>query len=114
MLPATIATQTVHRLRGVETTDEYGDTVLDWSEPDDLKIRHCSIQPRQASENTDDGRREEALNVWQLWAPHDADIRHTDRIVFDGSEYAVTGAVQKFDQLNLAHTTCPLRLVEEL
>jgi hypothetical protein len=53
------------------------------------------------------------LTRWQLWAPVNADITHTDRIQSDGVTYIVDGSVQMWTQLGLAHRTCLLRQLEE-
>ena len=111
MLPASLATQTVTRLRAVESTDEYGNPVTDWTTPDELPISGCSVQPQPAAEFTD--TREEALSRWQLWAPSGSDIAHTDRIQHKDRVYLIDGDVQDWDQLSLDHVTCLLRLLTE-
>jgi hypothetical protein len=108
---SSIADQSVIRLRGVAGQDDYGNDILDWSAPDELTISGCSVQPAPAAEYTD--TREEVLTRWQLWAPVNADITHTDRIQSDGVTYIVDGSVQMWTQLGLAHRTCLLRQLEE-
>jgi hypothetical protein len=111
MLPGSIANQSVVRLRGGTGQDEYGNDIIDWANPGQAIIGGCSLQPAPTAEYTD--TREEVLTRWQLWAPVEADILHTDRILSDGVTYIVDGSVQVWSQLGLAHRTCLLRQLEE-
>lgn len=111
MLPATIANETVTRLRGVSSTDAYNDSETDWSDPASLSISGCSVQPVQGDENL--LGRESVVSRWTLFAPPDADIRSSDRIRHNGVDYDIDGSVQDWPDIGgLAHRQALLRRVE--
>lgn len=80
----------VVRLRGVEVTDRYGATVLDWTSPSELVIDGCALAPRMGGENHDAGRQGVIIG-WTLLAPTGSDIGPKDRIQARGFVHEVDG-----------------------
>ena len=81
--------QTIIRLRpGTKT--ERGSTVYDWSNPDELTIPECSVQPASTS-LTQDGRVQGIQDGLTVYAPVDADVKAGDRIRFGDAVYAING-----------------------
>ncbi|MBR2189314.1 MAG: hypothetical protein IJ860_07915 [Eubacterium sp.] len=81
--------QTITRLRPAEKT-ERGSKVYDWSNPGELDIPGCSVQPSSTS-LSQDGRVLGVQDGLTVYAPVDADVRAGDRIRFNGSVYAING-----------------------
>jgi len=81
--------QTITRLRPTEKT-ERGSTVFDWSNPDELDIPECSVQPSSTS-LSQDGRVLGVTDGLTVYAPEDADVRAGDRIRYNGNVYAING-----------------------
>lgn len=82
-------TQTITRLRPTETTSR-GSTIYDWTDPDELEIPNCSVQPASTS-LTQDGRVQGISDGLTVFADADADIVAGDRIVFNGETYTING-----------------------
>ena len=81
--------QTIIRMRpGTKT--ERGSTIYDWSNPDELTIPECSVQPTSTS-LSQDGRVQGVQDGLVVYAPVDADVRAGDRIRFGDSVYAING-----------------------
>jgi hypothetical protein len=91
ILPLSFATQTITRLRGTEDTDGLGNTVLDWTAPDELDLTGCSVQPVAAPETVDGRSRDAVGRRWLVIAPPGADIGALDRARFSGRVYDVDG-----------------------
>lgn len=91
MLPS-FCRDTVTRLRA-QITFSRGSEVYDWSDPDELEITGCSMQPASTSISTD-GRVLAILDEYTLFAPADADIKPEDHIEFNGKEYEIAGDVR--------------------
>jgi hypothetical protein len=109
---ASFARQSVTRLRGTETTDRYGDPIVDWTAPDRRTIEPVTMTPIPGTETFDAaGRR--LVTRWELHANSDADIRDRDRIEHNGTEYDIDGAVQLFPSPtgNLDHLEIMLKRV---
>lgn len=92
---ASFANQTVTRLRAATSVDSYKNIVRHWDDVDSADVKPCTVQPVSGSVtfDTEGGR---MLARWSLHAPADADIEDYDRIVYDGDEYDIDGAVQRF------------------
>lgn len=102
-LPLVFATQTITRQRGTADTDDYGNQVIDWTDPTELDIAGCSVQPVPAPE-TVDGRARDAIGArWLVIAPAGADITALDRAVYKGTVYDVDGRPLAFETGILDH-----------
>lgn len=88
MLP-TWCTQTVTRLRP-GTAVSRGSEVFDWSDPDELAISGCSVQPASTG-LSQDGRVLGISEGLTVYLPPGADIRAGDRVVIDGRTYVING-----------------------
>ena len=82
-------TQSITRLRP-GTRIERGSTVYDWSNPDELEIPNCSVQPASTS-LSQDGRVLGVNDGLTVYAPVDADVKAGDRIRFGESVYTING-----------------------
>lgn len=89
MLPS-FCREEVTRLRAVEV-DKRGTKVLDWTNPDELVIAGCSVQPSTSARDLD-GRTLQVTEDWVLYAPLGADIAAGDRISWENSVFEVNGA----------------------
>jgi hypothetical protein len=101
-----IATQTVTRRRatlGAANPARYNAQEWDWSSPDDLDIAACSVQPVVVAEVPEGEARDPVASRWQVFAPPAADVRATNRIVFDGDVYEVDGEPQRWTTGVLDH-----------
>jgi hypothetical protein len=92
---ASFAAQTVTRQRAGETTDRYGNTIYDWDAPDALEITPVTVEPVAGSE-TFDAAGGKLHTRWSLHADSAADIMTGDRISYEGTEFDIDGAVQRF------------------
>lgn len=81
--------QTITRLRPTETTSR-GSTIYDWSNPDELDIPNCSVQPSGTS-LTQDGRVQGIQDGLTVYAPAGADVMAGDRIRYAGNVYTING-----------------------
>src|SRR5689334_3053463 len=90
-----LGVQTVVRKRAgaVAGRDQYGDPIV--SAPDELAIPGCSVQPGGGSEQYD--RRDVTTTLYSVWAPADADVVETDIVNHEGIDYAVDGAVERWN-----------------
>ena len=92
---------TVTRIRpGVKV--ERGSEVPDWSNPDELVVEHCLVQPG-TTVLSQDGRVLGISDGLTVCAPHDADIQAGDRIRYDGKDYIISGdplVWKEVDRLN--------------
>lgn len=80
---------TAVRQRATETTDRYGATVLDWSNPTTTTYA-CRLVPAGSVERLADGR-DVRIDQPTARLPHDADITTADRLVIGGVTYDVDG-----------------------
>lgn len=81
--------QTITRLRPTETTSR-GSTIYDWSNPDELDIPNCSVQPSGTS-LTQDGRVQGIQDGLTVYAPAGVDVMAGDRIRYAGNVYTING-----------------------
>ncbi len=88
MLPSW-ANDTVTRLRP-SAKDVRGSTVYDWSNPDQLIITGCSVQPAGTS-LTQDGRVQGITDGYTCYLPPGSDVRAGDRIRYNGHDYTING-----------------------
>lgn len=90
-----LGVQTVIRTRAGASTseDEYGNPVP--GAPSSLSIPGCSVQPGGGSELDD--RRESTTTLYSVWAPADADVVETDIVTHEGVDYAVDGAIERWN-----------------
>lgn len=96
----TFATQTVTLLRPA-TLNDHGDVVPDWSQtPTSIPLPGVSVSPprRRGVENA-----HEVTTEFMIFAPLDADLRDTDRIVYKGTTYAIRGEVLRYETGVLDH-----------
>ena len=112
-LPAVIAVLTVTRKRANSTSDPYGNTVKDWTNPSTLDISGCWIGQGTGSEIVEG--RQTTVTEQQWWGPFDADVTATDRLAADGVTYEIDGPVLlERDPLGaLSHKTARLKVVDE-
>lgn len=89
MQPISFWQQSITRLRP-GTRTERGSTVPDWSNPDELIIDGCSVQPASTS-LSQDGRIEGITDGLTVYAPVTADVRAGDRFVVNGATYTING-----------------------
>lgn len=108
MLPSFFR-DTVTRLRA-GTRESRGSVIPDWSNPDELAIPNCSLQPATTS-LSQDGRVLGISDGQTLYAPADADVLAGDRISFDGKTYEVDGDPRDWRSASggLDHLTINLR-----
>ena len=81
--------QTVVRLRPT-TKQSRGSAIPDWSNPDRLEIKGCSVQPASTG-LSQDGRVLGISEGLTVYLPPGADIRAGDRVVIDGRTYVING-----------------------
>jgi hypothetical protein len=88
--------KTITRLRASTTTDTYGNTALDWSNPDSLTMA-CRASPpilkvRLGSHAADEDMsgRDTIRHDFEAWVAND-DWNALDRAVIDGLTYEVMG-----------------------
>lgn len=107
MLPTT-ARQTVVRLRPTIKSVR-GSDVLDWSNPDTLVVKGCSVQPG-TTELSQDGRVLGVLDGAMCYMPPGTDVKEGDRIQYDGRTYTIDGVPKKWTgAVNLSHIQLTLR-----
>lgn len=94
MIPASLLTHRVSRLRPGTTSDAYGNTAPDWSAPDRLDLP-ARVEPRSAGEDVIDRDQLTATHV--VWVRPDADIDGRDRLEFAGRVLEVLGPPRHFD-----------------
>lgn len=75
-------------LEGTETTDRYGNTVLDWDTPTELGV-NAIVYPRTTSEDND-GRTAVLVGLTALLPTGTAVTAHS-RVIARGGTYAVVG-----------------------
>lgn len=95
------------------TTDRYGNTAEDWSNPATHVVDGCILQPMSGEETLSlQGNR--VISRWTLDAPADADITAADRILYRGEVYTVDGDVGVWDSptRQLDHLEAILQRVE--
>lgn len=85
------------RLRATPSTDRYGDTVLDWSNPDRAPIDDVNIQPLSQDED-DRSTRSPVITTWRITSRPgvDLDVGADDRIEWDGDTWTVEGEVARW------------------
>ena len=88
MLPS-FARQTITRIRP-GTKIERGSTVPDWSNVNEQEIYGCSVQPAGTT-LTQDGRIEGIMDGLTAYVPEGTDIKASDRVMYDGNVYTITG-----------------------
>lgn len=94
MLPSFL-TKTVIRLRpGTKTLR--GSEVQDWSDPERLEIRGCSVQPA-GTLLSEDGRVLGLSDGATAYLPAAADVRAGDRIEYKGDVYEIDGAPRTWE-----------------
>ena len=81
--------QTVIRLRP-QTKQSRGSAIPDWSNPDRLEIKGCSVQPVSTG-LSQDGRVLGLFEGYTVYMPPGADIKAGDRIEYDGNVYTING-----------------------
>lgn len=108
-----LGVDTVTRLRGTASMDEYGNSSLDFGTPGRSDITGCSVQPVSGSEFNEG--RDAIVTRWTLFLPLSGDLTGYDRIEWRGVSYLVDGSVGEWDDpFNgvLSHKVCLLKLVE--
>jgi hypothetical protein len=84
-------TETVTRLRAGTTTDEYHNTLEDWSSPGELDIVTLApAEPRPSNEPVQDSRNA-VVSGWTLYLPEGSDVTALDRMRVRGVVYPVQG-----------------------
>lgn len=97
-------------LRADETTDRYGNAVLDWSTPTETPTKGWMAQS-SSTEDTD--RRDAAVSTWTLVLGPDEDVTAADRVAVDGTVYELLGAPNvAWSRRGPHHIEATLRLVE--
>lgn len=88
MLPS-FARQSVTRIRP-KTRTERGSTIFDWSDPNELEIFGCSVQPAGTS-LSEDGRVLGVSTGITVYLPDGSDVIAGDRIRYNGNDYTILG-----------------------
>lgn len=83
------ANQSVTRLRATTRTVR-GSDISDWSNPDELTISGCSVQPG-TTELSQDGRVLGVLDGMVCYMPIGSDVKEGDRIQYEGNVYEING-----------------------
>lgn len=97
--------------RASTSADPYGGagTEPSWTTPTTTDTA-CSIQPRTSTEPGTD--RELVVGGWVGYFPAEADLRHTDRVLWRGRTLTVDGDVAPWVQAGrVHHLEAPLREV---
>lgn len=94
MLPSW-ANQSVKRVRP-GTKESRGSSIPDWSNPDELTIEGCSVQPSQTT-LSQDGRVLGLTEGYTVFFPRTADVKAGDKIIWDGNEYQIIGEPRGWD-----------------
>jgi hypothetical protein len=81
--------ETVTRVRPTGT-DAYGDPIA--GAPAEVAIDGCALAPRSSADLTNGGRQGVVAGL-TLYAPSDADIEATDRIVARGQTWEIDGEI---------------------
>ena len=71
--------------------DSRGSKVLDWSNPTEIHLSRCSVQPSTSARDFD-GRTIQVTEDWTLYAPPGSDIQAGDRIEWNGVTFEIDGA----------------------
>lgn len=90
-----IFTQPITRLRAATRVNRGGDTVLDWSTPDQLVVPSNSVQPNSQSESVT-AQQDTRVTRYRVYTNPDLpvpDITALDRISFNGDTYELDGEV---------------------
>lgn len=84
--------ETVTRQRGTSVVDPYSGESTDtsWDNPNELLIAGCGFDPGGSTEPLEDGRHA-VITKPTVYAPYDADIASSDRLVVRGVTYEVDG-----------------------
>ena len=93
MLPSWAKT-TVTRIRPSVKTVR-GSEMADWSNPDELEIPNCYVQPASTS-LTQDGRVQGITDGFTCYLPPDSDVAAGDRIKYCGNLYTINGDPQSW------------------
>lgn len=81
--------QSIVRIRPT-TSESRGSTIFDWSNPDRLTIRNCSVQPSTTG-LSQDGRVLGINEGYTVYLPPNADVKAGDRIEFEDNIYTILG-----------------------
>lgn len=84
------AGETITVLRPSTTTDRYGNTVADWDTATRTDVELCALAPRTSPEDLSNGRQGVIIGM-TLYAPADADLRPSDRVLARGETFEVDG-----------------------
>lgn len=105
--------ETVTVLRAAEREDRYGNTELDWDNPDSHDIGNCRLTPVKGSEIIDSGG-QRVITQWLLDCPYEADLKDADRVKKDGRVYLLDGPVGWYPSpsMRLAHGEATLKRSE--
>lgn len=93
MLPS-FCRQEIVRIRPGEK-ESRGSMIPDWSNPNELTIKGCSVQPA-ATSLSEDGRILGINEQWTAYLPEGSDVKAGDRIRFDGEIYTINGEPKKW------------------
>lgn len=88
-MPLSFFTDSIVRLRP-GTRESRGSTIFDWSDPNELTIDGCNVQPA-ATGLSQDGRVLGINEGLTAFVPLGADIQASDRILYDGNIYTING-----------------------
>jgi hypothetical protein len=95
--PHTITIQRAPRIAG-----DYGSTTVpDWQNATSVEVTGCSVQPAPAPEFTID--RSQTLSRWQAFVPPEADVKSTDRVLWNGHTFDVDGEPLLWEFPPLSH-----------
>lgn len=107
MLPG-FAAATVTRERATLVDDGHGNLAESWDSPDTVEIVGCSVQPGASTENLQN--RDTTLIAYTVYAPADADVVATDRILIGATPFAIDGEPARWSTgLSLDHMVLLLK-----
>lgn len=101
-MTVSFAQQSITRLRAGAIVDDYGDTIQDWTSPDELEIAGCVVHPVFVEEVVDPTTDSVIRRQW-VGAPAGSDIVATDRVRYGGRVYRVDGEPAGFETGVLDH-----------
>ena len=91
------ATKTLVRERPERVADGHGGYEDDWSDPDELTLENCSMQPGASAEDL--VNREGVRIDWTVFVGGHPDVRFGDRVKDGHTPYAVVGEPEKWPLL---------------
>lgn len=100
MFPGVLAKLVCERAPMID--DGHGNLVANWPAAAAHDVEGCSIQPGATSEDLQ--HRDGSLIAYTVWAPIDADVLSSDRILLYGEPFTINGEIIRWATGILDHT----------